>query len=344
MKKIRFGVTGTNFISDWMIAGARQDPRFELSAVCSRSEERAQAFAERHGIPLRFSSLEKMAACPEVDAIYLATPNFRHADQSMLCMEHGKHVLCEKPLASNAREASEMAAAARRHGVVLMEAMKATLNPNFAALRDALGQIGTVRSYFASYCQYSSRYDRYKAGEELPNAFNPACSNGALMDIGVYTIYPMTALFGMPEEIRATALLLPSGTDGQGAVTFRYRGMDAAVLYSKITDSRLPAEIQGEDGTLVADRIQKISRLSLIPRASRQPGGRGAESAVRDLSVPLDKDEYYYEMAEFIDLIESGRSESAVNSLDCSLRTMQILDEIRRQTGVAFPADGVQTT
>ena len=104
MEKIRFGVVGTNFITDWVINGARQDSRFVLSSVCSRNMDTAQTFAARHGIPHLFTSLEEIASSPEVDAVYIATPNFRHADQSILCMEHGKHVLCEKPLASNGTE------------------------------------------------------------------------------------------------------------------------------------------------------------------------------------------------------------------------------------------------
>ena len=153
MNKIRFGVVGTNFISDWVIAGARQDERFELAAICSRTQETADAFAAKHGIPHTFTSLEAMAASPLVDAIYIASPNFLHAQQSILCMEHGKHVLCEKPMASNAREVRAMLDAARRNGVTLMEAMKPTLTPNFLAVRDNLRRVGTVRRYFSSYCQ-----------------------------------------------------------------------------------------------------------------------------------------------------------------------------------------------
>ena len=102
MNKIRFGVVGTNFITDWVIAGAKQDERFELAAVCSRTQERANEFAAKYDIPYTFTSLEEMAASPLIDAVYIATPNYLHAAQSIFCMKHGKHVLCEKPMASNA--------------------------------------------------------------------------------------------------------------------------------------------------------------------------------------------------------------------------------------------------
>jgi predicted dehydrogenase len=328
MNRLRFCVVGTNFITDWLIAGGLQDERFELSAVCSRTQETADAFAAKHGIPHTFTSLEEAVASPFVDAVYVASPNALHAPQSILCMEHGKHVLCEKAFASNAREAREMIAAARKNKVALMEAMKPTLTPNFLAARSALDRIGAVRRYFSCYCQYSSRYDKFREGVVL-NAFQPELSNGALPDIGVYTIYPMVVLFGRPQTIKAAGFTLSSGVDGEGSVVFSYPTMDAAVLYSKIANSSLPTEIQGEDGNIVFDRINIISDVNLHYRAGRK----------KLLSYPAEYNEYYYEVKEFIDIVQSGRQESTVNSWENSLVTMEIMDEIRRQMGVVYPAD-----
>ena len=270
--KIRFGMVGTGFIADWVLAGARQDARFEAVAICSRSQERADAFAAKHGIPHTFTSLGQMAASPLVDAVYIATPNFLHASQSILCMRHGKHVLCEKPLASNAREARQMVAVARECGVTLMEAMISTLNPNFRVVQEYLPRLGTIRRYFASFCQYSSRYDKFRQGIVL-NAFNPELSNGAMLDIGVYTVYPMVALFGRPLEVEAQGIVLSSGADGQGVVNFRYEGMNATVLYSKIANSSLPTEIQGEEGNLLLDAIHTIRDVAYLPRPAAMVAG-----------------------------------------------------------------------
>lgn len=336
--RVRFGVVGTNFITEWLIAGGREDPRFTVEAVCSRERRRGEDFAARHGIPRVFTSLEEMVSGDTVDAVYIATPNCCHARQSILAMSHGKHVLCEKPMASNAAEARAMIEASQRYGVALMEAMKPTMTPNFRTLTENIGRVGRVRRYFASYCQYSSRYDRLKAGE-LPNAFDPTLSNGAVMDIGVYTIYPMVALFGVPDAVSATGLLLPSGVDGQGAVNFTYGGMNATVLYSKIADSRLRSEIQGEDGIISLESINRMKDIRFRPRTANLGGGLRSEASEIDLSVRGTHDEYYYEVAEFIDLILAGRRESSVNSHACSLAVMEIVDEIRRQTGVIFPAD-----
>ena len=337
MKKVRFGVVGTNFITDWVIAGAREDERFELAAVCSRTRERGEEFAAKHSIPHVFTSLEEMASSDIVDAIYIASPNYMHCSQATLCMDYGKHVLCEKPMASNAREAELMIQASQRNGVALMEAMKSTLSPNFRAVKENLHRIGTPRRYFASFCQYSSRYDKFKEGIVL-NAFRPELSNGAMMDIGVYTIYPLVALFGAPQSISAQGVVLSSGADGQGAVNMQYEGMNATVLYSKIANSHLPAEIEGEDGNILIDRIQTPADVRFYPR---QAPASGQEKRVEGepLSTPDSHNEYYHEIHEFIDLVLSGRCESEINSHATSLATMQVIDEVRRQLGVRYPAD-----
>ena len=328
MRKVRFGIIGTNFITDWILEAAREELRFEATAVCSRSRETGQAFALKHGIPHLFTSPEEMAASSLIDAVYIAVPNSLHAALSILFMQQGKHVLCEKPLASNAKEAREMIRVARQNGVTLMEAMKSTLTPNFRQLRRHLAEAGCLRRYFASYGQYSSRYDKLKAGIVL-NAFNPELSNGAMMDLGVYTVYPLVVLFGRPKRISATGLKLSTGVDGQGAVNFEYENLNATVLYSKIADSFLPAEIQGEKGTFILDRIQTIREVKFIPK-----GGQ-----IQDLSVPASHNEYYYEIAEFIDLIERRLCESTINSHDHSLATLEIIDEVRKQSGIIYPAD-----
>ncbi len=351
MKKTRFGMVGTGRISDWVLKGAVLEPRFEAAAVCSRSLEKGKAFAEAHGIAKVYTDLDEMASDPEIDAIYIGTPNSTHHDLAILCMNHGKHVLCEKPMASNAREVGEMIDAANANGVMLMEAMISTLCPNFVVARERLAGMGSVRHYFASFCQYSSKYDLVKriiAGEDnsaVPSSFNPDCCGGALMDIGIYPIYPMVSLFGRPQGLKAsvTACEVPVGNewkriDLQGSVVFEYDGMSATVLYSKIADSRLCTEISCDGGVISLDQIH-ICRHAEMTRRGAPTSGRSSGPQAEDISVPVDADEYLCEFREFIDVLESGRLESSVNSLETSLITAEILDGIRRQAGVVFPTD-----
>lgn len=325
---VRFATIGTNWITEAFINAARLVDSFELAAVYSRTDETAKRFAEKVGAPRTFTDLQELAKSNDIDAVYIASPNAFHAEQAILLMNHGKHVLCEKPLASNAKEVEAMIAAAKRNGVVLMEAMKSTLMPNFAAIRQHIHKLGRIRRYAANYCQYSSRYDAYKQGTVL-NAFNPTFSNGALMDLGVYCLYPMVTLFGKPRSVKAQSVKLESGVDGEGAIVLDYGNMDAVVFYSKITNSHLPSEIQGEDGNMIIDAIHTPAKIEIRYRDGR----------VEDITVPQDKPPMYYEAEEFIRLIESGKHESTINSHCHSLWTMEIMDEARRQTGIVFPAD-----
>ena len=344
MKKVRFGVIGTNNITDWVIAGGRQDERFEVTAVCSRTQERAEEFAAKHGIPHTFTSLKEMAESDVVDAVYIATPNSYHCEQALICMCRGKHVLCEKPMASNAWEGRKMIDCAIENRVTLMEAMISTVNPNFLKVKENLNRLGKIRRYFASYCQYSSRYDKFKEGTIL-NAFNPKLSNAAVMDIGIYTIYPMVALFGMPDNIQAQGVILDNGFEGQGAVNFTYNDIDmnATVVYSKIANSFLPSEIEGEDGTILIDHIHIAESVDYIPRI-RTGQGKSQQAIKEPLGGPLDKSPYYYEIKEFIDLIQEGKQISSINSWDASLDTLRVIDEIRRQLGVTYEADVYELT
>lgn len=325
---IRFGVIGTNIITDKFLAGANKINTFELTAVYSRTEEKAREFASKYDAKNIFTSLEEMAASDLIDAVYIASPNALHSEQSIMFLNKGKHVLCEKALASNSKEVEAMIQAARKNNVVLMEAMKITLLPNFKVLLNNLYKIGTVRRYFSSYCQYSSRYDTYKQGVVL-NAFKPELSNGSLMDIGVYTIAPMVVLFGAPKELKASGYMLESGVDGEGSIIFKYDELEATVMYSKISNSYVPSEIQGEDGTIIIDKINGMDSVKIIYK----------DGTVEDISVEQDEDNMFYEVQEFIRVIQNGKKESEINSVEYSLNVMNIMDEARKQIGLVFPAD-----
>lgn len=325
---VRFGVVGTNWITESFIKGASNHADFKLAAVYSRTTDKGVEFGAKFGVELTFTDLTEMAESDAIDAVYIASPNSLHASQAITLMENGKHVLCEKAIAANGSELTRMIATAREHNVVLMEALKSTVMPSFKAVQENLHKIGTVRRYFASYCQYSSRYDAYKAGKVL-NAFDPAFAAGSLMDIGIYGVYPLVVLFGEPESVKASGVVLDSGIDGEGSLLLKYADMEAVILFSKITDSALPSEIQGEEGNIVIDKISAPAKVELKYRDGR----------IEDLSREQIADNMYYEAAEFITLIQQGKMESENNSLENSRITMKILDEARRQIGVVFPSD-----
>lgn len=325
---VKFGIIGTNRITERFIEAARMVQGFKLTAVYSRTQERAEEFANQYNVPKRFTDLSEMATSNDLDAVYIASPNSFHAEQAILFLQNGKHVLCEKPLAANASEVKRMIETAKNHQVLLMEAMKSTLLPNFQVIQDHLHKIGPIRRFFSSYCQYSSRYDKYKEGIIL-NAFNPEFANGSLMDLGVYCLFPLIVLFGEPKEIKATSIILDSGVDGEGSILLKYDDKDAIIMYSKITNSYLPSEIQGEKGSIIIDKIHTPEKVEI----------QYNDGTMEPLTVEQSRPPMYYEVKEFIELIQKGKTESTINSYKNSYTTMQTVDKVRDEIGLVYLSD-----
>ncbi|PMC40219.1 oxidoreductase [Bacillus sp. UMB0899] len=325
---VRFGIIGTNWITERFLEAASKIEDFKLTAVYSRTSEKAGEFANKFGAEYTYTDLNEFVSSPECDAVYIASPNSLHASQAIFCMQNGKHVICEKPMASNADEVSKMIAAAKENNVILMEALKTTQLPNFLAIKENLHKIGKVRRYFASYCQYSSRYDKYKEGTVL-NAFKPEFSNGSLMDIGIYCVYPAVALFGEPKEVKASSYMLESGVDGEGSLLLTYDEMDAVIMYSKITNSYVPSEIQGENGSIIIDKIHTPESVKI----------KYKDGTVEDITREQVSESMYYEAKEFISLVSQNKQQSELNSHQNSLITANILGAVRKQIGLVYPAD-----
>ncbi|AIR04895.1 oxidoreductase [Cedecea neteri] len=325
---IRFAVIGTNWITRQFVDAAHESGKYKLTAVYSRSLEQAQAFANDYPVEHLFTSLDELAKSDVIDAVYIASPNSLHGPQSLLFLSHKKHVICEKPLASNLAEVEAAIACARENQVVLFEAFKTASLPNFIALQQALPKVGKIRKVLLNYCQYSSRYQRYLDGEN-PNTFNPAFSNGSIMDIGFYVLASAAALWGEPHSVHATASLLDSGVDAHGTVQLNYGDFDVTLMHSKVSDSTIPSEIQGEAGSLVIEKISECQRVTFIPR-----GGKP-----QDLTLPQHINTMLYEAETFARLVEENEVNHA--GLVTSRITSALATEIRRQTGVKFPADDV---
>ena len=313
---MKFGIIGTNWITDRFLKAAAQHPSFTLSAVYSRKEETGRAFAEKYGVDSVYTDLAEMFSSGDIEAVYVASPNSLHAEQSVLAMEHGIHVLCEKPAVTTVEEMDRIIEASQKHNTTFMEAMKSTVTPSFLNMKEQLGKIGPIRRFFFHYNQYSSRYDNYKQGI-IENSFKPELGNGARMDLGVYGIAPVVHLAGAPESFLRNDYPLSTGADGQGSMILNYSDKEAVVTYSKISDSALPSEIQGEDGTIEIDRISDPKKITLNYRDGR----------TEDLSVPHEFDTMYYELAEFIRCAENGEIESPVNTHAISRETVRLLME-----------------
>jgi len=323
---INFAVIGSNWITEKFIHAAHQSGLMRLAGIYSRQLATAQAFGTKFDVSACYDDLEQLAGATHIDAVYIASPNSLHCKQAILLMQHGKHVICEKPLGSNLAEVERMFEVARDNGVILFEAFKTAWLPNFAVIKQHIADLGPIHRAYIGYCQYSSRYQKYLDGGN-PNTFNPAFSNGSIMDIGYYCVATAVALFGEPKAVTATAALLDSGVDAHGSAIFSYDGMEVVITHSKVSDSYLPSEIQGEAGALL---IEHVSECDRVLRRSR-------DGHVADLTLTQHDNRMRYEAEAFCAQIEEGKMDS--QAVRRSLVTARLLTEIRRQTGVVFPAD-----
>lgn len=324
---MRFGTIGSNFIAREFRKAGESVKDFSITAVYSRRLETAKAFSE--GIPgvSCVTDLEALAAREDVDAVYIASPNYFHAEQARKMLRAGKHVLLEKPACPDRKTFTGLCSLARENHVVLLEAMRPAFTPGFRALRAALGEVGTVRRASLIYCQYSSRYDAYKRGV-VENAFDPTLCNGALMDIGVYCAHALVALFGPPERVMAAAQRLDNGLDSQGSALCVYPGMLADLSYSKIADGRRQSEIQGERGTLLIDSVSN-------PKNILFHGRDGTKKVIYHDPDP----EFFgmaHEIAAFMDFAAHPEEGAWEPFNRVTEQTLALMDEIRGQTGIDF--------
>ena len=224
---MRLGMVGTGMMAGFVLPHIK-GWGVDLRAICGSGRDPAKtaARADEYGIDLRFDDYRELIACPDIDTVYVAVPNALHHEIAMAAFDAGKHVVCEKPLATNARQAQEMADRAEELGLFFWEGMMAFRQPNFLHVRDAwLGRIGDLKLALAVFNRYSSRYDRFMAGELMPT-FDPAFAGGSLMDINVYCVASLVGLFGEPESVRYRANM--------------HRGIDTSGILEWITAPSKP--------------------------------------------------------------------------------------------------------
>lgn len=325
-RQLGIGIVGTGKISRQFAAAVRATPGVLPRLVYSRERETGDAYAKECGVSAATDSWEGFLSDPGVDAVYIATPNAAHFRQALDALRAGKHVLCEKPLTTDAARFAYLSDEARGRGLVLMEGMRFLHDPVYPLIRKMMKRIGRVKHAELIYCQYSSRYDKFKEGTVL-NAFNPLLSNAAVMDIGVYPIALAVSLFGTTDRIFASSLFLHNGFEGAGSATLGYDGFDVTLTWSKIADAESPSVISGEEGTLMIDRLSGTTRVDFAPA-----GGR-AET----LPYVAAENNMIYEAADLRDAI-LGRLDPAP-FLDVSRMTVRTLDAVRRAAGIRFPSD-----
>lgn len=322
---MRYGVIGTGWIAKSFIDGARMLCESDFCAVYSRTEESGKKFADENNIPLVYTDINEFAN-GDFEAVYVASPNRLHYEQSKLMLENGKNVICEKPITVEPEELSELQTIAKKNGVIYIEAIMYMYNPARDLLKDAISKIGRITSVHFDFSQLSSKYPAYLEGK-LPNIFNPALATGCLMDLGIYCVYPALDLFGLPKKITACAHFMESGADGSGNAAFLYDDKLVNLTYSKLGQDRLGSQIFGDKGTITIESISKLINMKLIDNSGN----------VTEIIGDVEKEKLMgYEALAFEKFIANPDNPHYALTSERALQVSKIMKEIRTLAEIEF--------
>ena len=322
---MKIGILGAGRIAGKFANTMNQVSEAECWAVASRSAERAAAFAEQWGFAKSLGSYEEMLSDPELELVYVATPHSHHYEHMKLCLEYGKHVLCEKAFTLNAAQAREIAALAAEKNCYLAEALWTRYMPSRQVIDDLLssGIIGKVRMLTANLCNPVSHKERI---------MDPALGGGALLDLGVYGLnFAMTHLGHEITGVDTTVQMTDTGVDGSEVITLRYRNGAMAVLtHSVFARSDLQGVFSGEKGYIVVENINNPKSASAYDDYGR---------LLKRVEVPPQVTGYEYELQEAIRCISEGKTRTECITPEYSVKLMELMDRVRDQWGFRFPQE-----
>lgn len=322
----RWGIIGPGKIAQKFAAAIPLAGNAVLQAVASRDAKRSEDFAQKHGAAKWHADYEQLVNAPDIDAIYIATPHAFHTEQALLCLNHGKPVLCEKPMALNRKQVQRMVDASRENNVFLMEAMWSRFLPHMEKLLELLqeGKIGEVKYVRGDFGFYSP----FNPESRL---FNMALGGGSLLDIGVYPLFLCLAVLGKPDSITATGKLAESGADETCLVVLQYNNGATATAFSTVgAFTSLTAEIGGTEGTITIPNAWYKTNTFTLHRM-----GEDKQTFAFD---PLTNG-FEYQIREVMRCLEQGLIESPAMSHDFSLLLSGTMDEVREKIGVRYGVD-----
>jgi predicted dehydrogenase len=322
---VRWGILATGGIAAKLAGDLAEVPDAEVAAVGSRAPGPAEKFAARFGIPRAYGSWAELAADPELDVIYVATPHSAHHAAVRLCLEAGKAVLCEKPFTLNSAEAKSLVALARERELFLMEAMWMYCNPVIRRMAELVrdGAIGEVRAVHADF------------GLNLPldpthRLLDPALGGGALLDLGVYPVSFAHLLLGEPVEVAAWARTRGGVDDNTGMLLGYASGTVAALTCSLVADTAQTAAVTGSAGRIEFPRGFFYPERFVLHRDGAEP---------EEFSGPGPAGSFVHQAAEVTRCLRAGETESPLVPLDGSLAVMRTLDSVRDRIGLRYPGE-----
>ena len=327
-KLFRFGIIGPGKIATKFCESLQTlSHGAQVYAVASRDGKRAREFAATFNAPKFYSSYQELVDDPQVDIVYIATPHPFHFEQTMLCLNHGKAVLCEKPLTISLNQTAQLVKLARDKKVFLMEAMWSRFIPALVKMKELIdqGEIGEVKFMHSDF--------GFVAPPNLDmRTFNKALGGGAQLDVGVYPMFLTLWLLGKPDYIKAFAGLATTGADENTAALFGYKNGTVASIYSSfVADSVKEAVITGTKGT--------ITIQSAWHKATRFVLKKNSDEKSELFEFPYPSNGLQFQAEEAMQCLREGKTESPKLSLDMSLLMAETADEIKRQIGVKYEGD-----
>lgn len=321
--KIRWGIVGPGHIAHSFAKDLQLVEDGELTAVASRSLDRANEFADEYGAEHRFGSYQELFESDAVDVLYIATPHTSHCDLTIEALDHGKAVLCEKPMGIDADQVKLMIASAKKNQVFLMEALWSRFNPSIVKVKELIdeGKIGEIAYLSANFGFYALERD------ENGRLLNPDLAGGSLLDIGIYPIFLSYLILGKPNNIEAVSLFHKTGVEIQTSMIFEYPHAQATLVSGLRSKIQMRAEISGSKGSaFLHERWHETQGYSLE-----------IDDTMEDFELPTNGKGYTHEIDEVHDCLRNGRLQSEKWTLQNSLDLVNLLDEVRSITGTTFP-------
>jgi predicted dehydrogenase len=323
---LRWGILGTGWIAECFTTDLIENG-FTVSAVGSRAQDTAEEFATRFGVSTAHGSYEALAADPNVDVIYVSTPHPFHASGARLALEHGKHVLVEKPFTLNEAEARDLADLAAARGLVVLEAMWTRWLPHMLRIHEILaeGTLGEVRTVFADHNQHVAENPEGRM-------YAPELGGGALLDLGIYPVSFAVDVLGLPATVSAISSPTATGVDRQTAMQFGYEDGRQAVLHCALdTAGPNTADILGTRGRIHLDTVWYTPTSFTVYDNDQQVVER-YESSVTSRGMQ-------YQAWALEQIVDAGAISGAELPIEQSVAIMGVLDTVRNQIGLRYPGE-----
>lgn len=326
---VKLGILGTGKIVQELLPHLSETGlQGEAILHTEHSRAHAEALRQRYHIARGYTDYDAMLQS-DIEAVYVALPNHLHFSFAQKAMQHGKHVICEKPMTAHTHETKALMECAAENHVMLFEGITLYHLPAYQKLCQDLHKIGRIRIVSLQYSQYSSRYDAFLKGTILP-AFDWEKAGGALMDINIYNIHALLGLFGRPERVTYRANLARA-IDTSGILLCEYPDFQAVCVGAKDCDSRQPSVIEGEEGYItIAQPLSSMTKYEIHFRDGPAPEVYEAPDSLYRM---------VYECRTFCRILETEDQQACARWLQNSLLAAQVLEEARRSAGIRFPGD-----